>query len=116
MQIEDDTIGPAEHGIVGHDADVVHRAAVAGQGHPVVVIRGGSDVAGRDGDAVVLGDGEALDLDRALSRRRPPLTPETSEPRARLGRPRAESIGELLQLSEARSELRTDRRQAIDHG
>lgn len=49
VEVEHDTTLPPEHGIVGHDTDVIHRPRVAGERHPVLVGRVGRLTAARYG-------------------------------------------------------------------
>jgi hypothetical protein len=49
VEVEHDTIRPPEHGIIGHDTDVIHRPRVARERHPVLVGRVGRLTAARYG-------------------------------------------------------------------
>ncbi len=41
MEVQDDPVEPVEAGVVGHHANVLQRACVAGNGHPALVVGGG---------------------------------------------------------------------------
>ncbi|HEX7292015.1 MAG TPA: hypothetical protein VF250_12890 [Conexibacter sp.] len=61
VEVEDDAIEPAEGGVVGHGAHVVHCAGVAGHRHPVLVARVCGRTSTDDRERLVVGDVEALD-------------------------------------------------------
>jgi hypothetical protein len=102
---KDHAVNPSEPRVVGHHADVVHRAGIARQRHAIVIGGVRRFMAACHCDPILFGNAEALDLNRALGGRRPPLTSQAAEPRAGGTGLITEALTQLVEFTEPAVEL-----------
>jgi len=115
VQVQHDTLDPTEGRIIGHHADVVHRAGVARQRHAVLVLGIERLVAARHRERLLSRHMKALDLDRALRRGSAPLTAQAPEPRAGDSGLITQTLAQLVELGQLTRECLVGGGSSVNH-